>query len=212
MREKGPGSHREPCHQRLSPIMTNPAFARNQMVATKSPVQCTPSSRHPIRFLILRGAFWIQQLDGLNSATILRHDLGPCVHRQTHIVEDRTIGLFATTSRIQTVTMESTYLSRSVREKVNRPQGGGIGVTTSRKRYAKRILGRLTQKHIPVPVLYLICNDVDRVGGIVEKGLKLEALRGTGLGKAHHFKQQRRGLRYGKTPESSPAPPPPRHS
>ncbi len=47
--------------------------------------------------------------------------------------------------------MESTYLSRSVREKVNRPRGSGIGVTTSRKRYAKRILGRLTQKHIPAP-------------------------------------------------------------
>lgn len=96
--------------------------------------------------------------------------------------------------------MESTYLSRSVREKVNRPQGSGIDVTMSRKRYAKRILGRLTQKHIPAPVLYLICNDVDRVGGIVENGPKLEALRGTGLRKVHHFKQQRRGLRYGKAP------------
>lgn len=74
--------------------------------------------------------------------------------------------------------MESTYLSRSVREKVDRPQSSGISVTTSRKRYAKRILARLTQKHIPAPVLYLICNDVDRIGSIVENGPKLEALRG----------------------------------
>ena len=44
-------------------------------------------------------------------------------------------------------------------------------------------------------MLYLICNDVDRVGGIVENGPKLEALRGTGLRKVHHFKG---------TPESNP--------
>ncbi|PBK73410.1 hypothetical protein ARMSODRAFT_633075 [Armillaria solidipes] len=82
--------------------MTNSAFARDQMVATMLPVQCTPS-RHPIRLPILRGAsaraFSIQQLDGWttrrNIKLCLGHARGRSVFRRhpppTSAMEDSLI-------------------------------------------------------------------------------------------------------------------------